>query len=97
MPTVSRRSAWARCEGDLAYTAAVAISENVAVLILMTHHTGRRLAELGFLLILLAGAWMAAAEMPGLKFASGRSIVAGLGFAVAGLLLIIAVHWGHFG
>jgi hypothetical protein len=72
-------------------------SENIAVLILMTHHTGRRLAELAFLLILLAGAWMAAAEIPGLKFASGRSIVAGLGFAVAGLLLIIAVHWGHFG
>jgi hypothetical protein len=67
------------------------------VIILMTHHTGRRLAELGFLLVLFAGIWFAAAEMPQLKFASGRSIVAGIALAVAGLLLIIAVHWGKFG
>jgi hypothetical protein len=67
------------------------------VIILMTHHTGRRLAELGFLLVLFAGIWFAAAEVPSLKFASGRSIVAGLALAVAGLLLIVAIHWGHFG
>jgi hypothetical protein len=67
------------------------------VIILMTHHTGRRLAELGFLLVLFAGIWFAAAEIPQFKFASGRSIVAGLALAVAGLLLIVAVHWGHFG
>jgi len=67
------------------------------MIILMTHHTGRRLAELGFLLILFAGVWFAAAEIPGLKFASGRSIVSGIALAVAGLLLIVAVHWGKFG
>jgi len=67
------------------------------VLILMTHHTGHRLAELGFLLVLFAGLWFAATEIPGLKFASGRSIVGGLALALAGLLLIIAIHWGHFG
>lgn len=67
------------------------------MIVLMTHHTGRRLAELGFLLVLFAGIWFAAAEMPQFKFASGRSIVAGLALAVAGLLLIIAIHWGHFG
>ena len=67
------------------------------VIILMTHHTGRRLAELGFLLVLFAGIWFAAAEMPQVKFAHGRSIVAGIALAVAGLLLIIAVHWGKFG
>ncbi len=64
----------------------------------MTHHTGRRLAELGFLLVLFAGLWFAAAELPQFKFASGRgSIVGGLALAVAGLLLIIAIHWGKFG
>jgi hypothetical protein len=67
------------------------------VIVLMTHHTGRRLAELGFLLVLFAGAWFAAAEVPQFKFASGRSIVGGLALAVAGLLLIVAIHWGHFG
>jgi hypothetical protein len=68
------------------------------VIILMTHHTGRRLAELGFLLVLFAGLWFAAAEIPQFKFASGRgSIVAGLALAVAGLLLIVAIHWGKFG
>lgn len=67
------------------------------MIILMTHHTGRRLAELGFLLVLFAGLWFAATEIPQFKFASGRSIVGGLTLAVAGLLLIIAIHWGKFG
>ena len=67
------------------------------MIILMNHHTGRRLAELGFLLVLFAGIRFAAAEMPQLKLAHGRSIVAGIALAVAGLLLIIAVHWGKFG
>jgi hypothetical protein len=68
------------------------------MIILMTHHTGRRLAELGFLLVLFAGLWFAAAELPQFTFASGRrSIVGGLALAVAGLLLIIAIHWGKFG
>jgi hypothetical protein len=26
-----------------------------------------------------------------------RTIVAGLAFAVAGILLLIVTHWGHFG
>ena len=63
----------------------------------LTHHTGRRLAEIGFLLILFAGIWFAAAQLPALKFATTRTIVAGIALAVAGILLIIAVHWGHFG
>jgi hypothetical protein len=31
------------------------------------------------------------------KMARARKIVAGAALAVGGLLLIIAVHWGHFG
>ena len=63
----------------------------------LAHHTGRRLAEIGFLLILFAGIWLAAAQVPRFRFATGRTIVAGLALAVAGILLVIATHWGHFG
>jgi hypothetical protein len=63
----------------------------------LTHHTGRRLAEIGFLLILFAGIWLAAAQIPAFKLSTARTIVAGVALAVAGVLLIIAVHSGHFG
>ena len=63
----------------------------------LSHHTGLRLAEVGFLLILFAGIWLAAAQVPKFKFATGRTIVAGVALALAGLLLIIAIHWGHVG
>jgi hypothetical protein len=54
-------------------------------------------AEIGFLLILIAGVWLAAAQIPQLKLATGRAILAGVALAVAGALLIAATHWGHFG
>jgi hypothetical protein len=63
----------------------------------LTAHTGVRLAEIAFLLILFAGVWLAAAQIPLFKLATARTIVAGLALAVGGLLLIIATHWGHFG
>ena len=63
----------------------------------MAHHTGVVTAEIGFLLMLISGIWFAAAEMPQFKFATARRIVAGLALALGGLLLIIAIHWGHFG
>ena len=59
--------------------------------------TGIRLAEVGFLLIAFAGIWLVAAQIPALKFATARTIVAGIALAVAGALLIVATHWGHFG
>jgi hypothetical protein len=55
-----------------------------------------RLAEVAFLLILFAGIWIAAAQIPQLKFGSQRMVVAGVALALAGILLIIATHWGHF-
>jgi hypothetical protein len=61
------------------------------------HQTGVRLAEVGFLLILLAGVWLAAAQVPAFKFATDRTIVSGIALAVGGLLLIIGTHWGGFG
>ena len=60
-------------------------------------HTGTRIAEVGFLLLLFAGVWLTAAQIPQFKFAAGRTIVAGLALAISGLLLIVAIHWGHFG
>jgi hypothetical protein len=66
------------------------------VVLAMTRHEGVRLAEIGFLLIVIAGIWLAAAELPLLRFARFRRIIAGLAFAAAGVLLIVATHWGHF-
>jgi hypothetical protein len=63
----------------------------------LAHHTGVRLAEIGFLLIVFAGIWLAAAQIPKLKFGSGRTIVAGIALACGGVLLLIATHWGSFG
>jgi hypothetical protein len=63
----------------------------------LAHHTGTRLAEVGYLLVLFAGIWLTAAQIPQLKLGTARTIVAGLALALGGLLLIIATHWGHFG
>ena len=59
--------------------------------------TGRRLAEIGFLLVLLAGIWLVAAQIPRLRLGRARTIVAGAALAIGGMLLIIAVRWGRFG
>ena len=60
-------------------------------------HTGVRVAEVGFLLVVFAGIWLAAAQIRQLKFSTGRTIVAGVALAIGGILLIVATHWGHFG
>jgi predicted metal-binding membrane protein len=61
-------------------------------------HAGVRVAEVGFLLVLIAGVWLALAEtLQPDRWRRFRTIVAGVVLAVAGLLLIIATHWGHFG
>jgi hypothetical protein len=59
--------------------------------------TGVRVAEVGFLLVLFSGVWLAAAQIPRLGSSRARSIVAGAALAAGGLLLIVATHWGHFG
>lgn len=59
--------------------------------------TGVILAQVGFLLILFAGIWLAAAQIPLFRFARERTVVAGIALALAGVLLIIATRWGHFG
>jgi len=66
-------------------------------LLALTRQTGRRLAEVGFLLVLFAGVWLAASQVQRLRFGTERTVVAGVALAVAGLLLIIAIRWGQFG
>lgn len=63
----------------------------------LTHQTGRKLAEVGFLLVLFAGIWLTAAQIPLFRLRTARTIVAGIALAIGGLLLLIATHWGHFG
>jgi hypothetical protein len=67
------------------------------ILLAMSAHSGKRLAEVGFLLILVAGAWMVATGLPQVRVAKGLRTVSGLALGVGALLLIVAVHWGHFG
>jgi hypothetical protein len=62
-----------------------------------SHHAGTRVAEVAFLLLLFAGVWLTAAQIAWFKFATMRTIVAGVALATSGVLLIIATHWGHFG
>jgi hypothetical protein len=63
----------------------------------LTPQTGRKVAEVGFLLILFAGIWLAAAQIPLFGLRRARTIIAGIALAIGGVLLLIATHWGHFG
>ena len=67
------------------------------LIVAMTHQTAVRLAEVAYVLILFAGVWLVAAAIPRLRLHSTRTIVAGAALAVAGLLLILATHYGQFG
>jgi hypothetical protein len=69
----------------------------ITIIGLMSRQTGVILAEVGFLLILFAGVWFVAAQIPAFKIPTERTIVAGIALALGGLLLIIATRWGHFG
>jgi hypothetical protein len=63
----------------------------------VSSQTGVTLVEVGFLLILFAGVWFVAAQIPAFKIPRDRIIVAGIALALGGLLLIIATHWGDSG
>jgi hypothetical protein len=70
-------------------------------LLAFSHDAGVTIAEVAFLLFVIAGVWIAfawvLAERPDHPFSGRRfrMIVAGVLIAVAGVLLIIATHWGH--
>jgi hypothetical protein len=67
------------------------------VILDFSSHSGLRIAEVGFLLFVIAGIWFAAAELPQPRWIKTRRVVAGILLALGGVLLIVAVHWGHFG
>ena len=72
-----------------------------------SHGTGVRVAEAAFLLVVIAGLWIASASLTNVKrthtrfrymvVASSRfrMVVAGVLLACGGLLLVIATRWGH--
>jgi hypothetical protein len=65
-------------------------------LLALTKHDGIRLAEFGFLLEAVAGAIIVfGALSPGAR--GSARLLGGLALSASGVLLIIAVHWGHFG
>jgi hypothetical protein len=69
------------------------------MIVAITHATGITLAEVGFLLIFIAGVWLVASEIVALgavKWHKLRIIVAGSCLAASGVLLIVATHWGGF-
>jgi hypothetical protein len=73
-------------------------SNRVTVVLGISHQSGVDLAEVGFLLIVIAGVWMVAAEILNpRRWGRVRHVVAGAALAIGGVLLIIATHWGHFG
>ena len=70
------------------------------MIVAMSHATGIKLAEVGFLLVVIAGVWLVASEVAALGAATWhkfRTAVAGGCLAAAGILLITAIHWGGFG
>ena len=70
-------------------------------LLAFSHGTSVTVAEVAFLLFMIAGVWVAAAALlcepgaSGSKWTRFRMTVAGTLIAVGGLLLIIASHWGQ--
>lgn len=58
-------------------------------------HSGHRIAEFGFLLAAIAGAFFALAAVFNLGW--GWNFIAGAALATGSVLLIIASRWGHFG
>lgn len=69
----------------------------VPLVLAISRQDGARIAEVGFLLILIAGVWLLASQVPRLGLRQTRIAVSGVLLAAAGVLLIVAVHWGHFG
>jgi hypothetical protein len=60
-----------------------------------TRHTGVRVAEIGFALVVLAGVLLAVA--PVTRFGRPGTIAGGVALAAGAAVVIIAIRWGSFG
>ena len=56
----------------------------MAFVLAITRHTGRDLAEVGFLLMVIAGVWLAAEQLPQPRWKVLRMIVEGSALAAGG-------------
>ncbi len=66
------------------------------LLLTISKHNGIRLAEVGFALAAIAGAlFLFGGITPFMR--RGGMALGGLCLAVAGVLLVVATHWGGFG
>ncbi|MCW2784060.1 MAG: hypothetical protein JWP74_577 [Marmoricola sp.] len=63
-------------------------------LLAISQHASVKLSEVGFLLFVIAGVWLVAAELQPSKWARFRIGVSGALIAGGGVLLIIAAHYG---
>lgn len=67
------------------------------MLLALTRSATTKLTEVGFLLLVIAGIWLVSSELSLFRGSKVRMIVAGIALSAAGVLLIIAVHWGSGG
>ena len=93
---VGTREEWQAARDDLAKVEAeqAARNEEVKQHVSSNRHPagGSRIPAHSF-----RGVWLVAAQIPAFRIPTERTIVAGAALAVAGVLLIVATHWGHFG
>ena len=64
-------------------------------LLAIAQHNGVRLAEVGFALAAVAGGLLALGAVTPFGRKAGE-LTGGLALAVGAVLLVVAVHWGHF-
>ena len=62
----------------------------------ITSHNGIRIAEVGFALAAVAGGLLVLGAITPFGRRSG-TLLGGLALAAAGVLLVVATRWGHFG
>ena len=65
-------------------------------LLALTQHNGVRIAEVGFALAAIAGGLLFLGAMTPFGRKSGN-LLGGACLAGGSVLVIIAIHWGHFG
>ncbi len=66
------------------------------IILTLSRHSGLRVAELGLALTALAGLALLFGAVVPLGRKPGNAL-GGAALCIGGVLLLIAVHWGHFG